>query len=263
MPVRISRRAVVGGLGALGSLSVFGPGFAQALSQASAQAGAQGSQEDGLCLTMIYGPKAKFESDRYRDKHLPLLRHLYGDSLERIEMRHAPHPGKDVPPAPIVATVNLWIRDLKTFGTITQQSGAEIVADLAKVTSDKPWVQYDQTVVALGDARGAVRLGSDCMTYFYPNGENARWDAKLYAEGYVPQLVEAYGKDTFSRIEVCKGTAAQGGGKPGFAGAMNLYVHDMQAYLRGGMAAMKLMPEAMKATDIRPVVAGLIVRAAG
>jgi hypothetical protein len=236
----------------VGALTAFGPEFARAA--------AESAEESSLCLSMVYGPKAKFESDRFRDKHLPLLRQVYGDSLERVEMRHAPRPSKDLPPAPIIASVNLWIRDLKTFGAITQKSGPEIVADLAKVTSDKPWIQYDQAIAVLGDARDAIRLGADCVTFYYPNSDTARWDAKQYVEGYLPQLIESYGKESFRRVEVCRGSAAQGGGKPGFASAVALYVRDRDAFMRAGMTAgMKLLPEALKATDIKPVMASLVL----
>jgi hypothetical protein len=256
MARRLTRRLALGQLGGLGVLAAFGPGVARAA--------AESADESSICLSMVYGREAKFESDRFRDKHLPLLRQVYGDSLERVEMRHAPRPSKDLPPAPIVASVNLWIRDLKAFGAITQQSGPEIVADLAKVTSDKPWVQYDQAIAVLGDARDAIRLGTDCTTFYYPNSETARWDAKQYVEGYLPRLLEAYGKNTLRRIEVCRGSAAQGGGRPGFASAVTFYVRDVDAFMRAGMTAgMKLLPEALKATDIKPVVANLIVRAAG
>jgi hypothetical protein len=243
-------------MGAMGALAAFGP--------AAARAAVQASDESSVCLSMIYGKAARFESDRFRDKHLPLLRQIYGDCLERIEMRHAPKPGKDVPPAPIVAAVNLWIRDLQAFGAITLKSGPEVVADLAKVTTDSPWVQYDQAISVLGDGRDAVQVGTDCLSFYYPNGEKVRWDPKQYAEGYVPALAEAYGKEALSRIEVCNGKVAQGGGVPRFAGAMTLYVRYMPAFTRMSRAAgMKLLPEAFKATDIRPVPATLIVRAVG
>ena len=256
MAQEFTRRLALGQLGALGAASVLGPRFALAA--------AQSPEESSVCLSMIYGRTAKFESDRFRDKHLPLLRRIYGDSLERIEMRHAPRPSKDLPPAPVVASVSLWIRDLKAFGSITQQSGAEIVADLAKVTTDHPHVQYDQAIAVLGDARDSITVGTDCTTYYYPNGENVRWDAKQYVEGYLPQMLDAYGKDSFRRIEVCRGLTAQGGGSSDFAGSVTLYHRDIDAFTRAGMkAGAKLMPEALKATDIRPVPATLILRAAG
>ena len=256
MARHVTRRQALGQLGGMGVLAAFGPGIARAA--------ADSAVESSFCLSMIYGSKAKFESDRFRDAHLPLLRQLYGDGLERIEMRHAPRPSKDQPPISIVASVHLWIRDLKAFGAITEKSGPQIVADLAKVTTDHPWVQYDQAVSVLGDARDEIQIGTDCTTFYYPNGANTHWDAKQYVEGYVPALVDAYGKEALKRIEVCRGAAGQAGDAPRFASAATLYVRYMPAFqIAGRSAGMKLMPELAKSTNIRPVVANMVVRAVG
>jgi len=62
---------------------------AATLPRAAVSADAAGSAS-AVCLSMLFpGGKGKFDSDRYRDQHLPLIRGIYGDSVERIELRVA------------------------------------------------------------------------------------------------------------------------------------------------------------------------------
>jgi hypothetical protein len=104
MVMVISRRTVLTGVGqaaAFGSLAATLP----------RQVWAQAQGDAALCMSMYYpnAPGATFDEAAFGTRHLPLLREVYGDSVERIELRTlAPlgpmgpmgGPGGPPPPAP-------------------------------------------------------------------------------------------------------------------------------------------------------------------
>lgn len=222
-----------------------------------------------VCLSMIYmnSKDLKFDSERYREQHVPLLRRALGDSVERIELRTAPRPPRDspMPPSPISVDISMWIRDLQAFAAATQKSGAEITADLEKVTGNKTVLQYDQVIGEWGQPRDSVGMGVDSVAMYYPNGDDAKWDADYYVNTYLPKLVDAYGgEEVLRRVEVRKGVGAQGGGKPAMINSVHLYANSNYRFSRAGMAAgQKLMSDAKSITSIFPYVASMKVQAAG
>ncbi|MEY2854927.1 MAG: hypothetical protein RL030_2059 [Pseudomonadota bacterium] len=222
-----------------------------------------------LCLSMVYmnGKDVKFNSERYREVHLPLLKRALGDSIERIELRTAPRPQRDspMPPSPIVADISIWIRDLPAFGAATQRNVTEINADLAKVTTNAPVLQYDQVISEWGKARGEVGMGVDSQALYYPNSEEAKWDADYYVNKYLPKMVEAYGGDNvIRRIEVRRGVGAQGGGKPAMINSVHIYANNNSTFGMAGMRAGKqLMTDAKPITTLLPYIALMRVQAVG
>ena len=259
----LSRRAVLRGAGG------FAFSMLAALPRRSRAAEASAS-ESALCLSMLYpGGKGKFDAERFRDKHLPLVRGIYGDSVEHIELRVAPPPAKRPqsrhpgPPAPFVAEMNLWIRRLDEFGRHTAESAADIQADLRKVTEIVPYVQYDQTLKHSGDSRADVPVGTEVASTFYPNKDGGRWDGKYFVDTYLPKVIEAYGPDTLRRIEVAQGRVGQNGVKAAVIGSSHLYIRDRAAFDAAGRRAMSLFQEAPNFTDIMGVFTFMKVHAAG
>jgi uncharacterized protein (TIGR02118 family) len=109
-----------------------------------------------------------------------------------------------------------------------------------------------------------VLQGSQCFSTLYPSKGDGTWDAKYYTETYLPMVKEAYGPDALRRVEVCKGISVQGGGKPVFLSAVNMYIKDQQAFTTAGMnAGARLMKEGPKFTTIMPVVGMYEVLAVG
>jgi hypothetical protein len=83
----------------------------------------------------LSGGGAKFDGMKYRDSHVELLRMLYGDSLERIELRTPPRvkrgdAGPSVvrgaPEPPILAVVSLWVRSLEAYAAATLKAGDKV-----------------------------------------------------------------------------------------------------------------------------------------
>ena len=130
MKSNVSRRSVLAGAGC----AVVGSAVGQLLAVARAQEAAQTQQgrAGGICLSMVFedGSKVKFDTEKYVKNHLPLLREVYGDSVERIEVLAAPERDPkalihSVPmfagiPAPRAATT-LWIKDVSAFGRSSRQ----------------------------------------------------------------------------------------------------------------------------------------------
>lgn len=264
---RVTRRDVLRGVGnttAFGMLAASLPGHVGAAQEATAE-------ESAICLSMLFpnGKKARFDGDRYRDKHLPLIRSIYGDSVERIELRVAPPPpraqsGFPSPPPAFLAAANIWIRNVDEFGKRTAENGQQIQADLQKVSPVTPYVQYDQTIALMGDARSDVQVGTDCFSTYFPGREGGKWDAKYYVEQYLPKLVAAYGKNSIRRIEVGRGTAGQGGAKAAMVSGSHLYIRDRQSFDAAGMkAGMQLFQETPNYTNIMALFGFMKVHAAG
>jgi hypothetical protein len=267
MTSSISRRALLAGSGSLGVAGLLRaiPAWAQAAAPASIPP---------VCLTMYYmaGNDAKFDRMQYRESHVPLLRQIYGDSLDRIELRTAPprerkrlqgHTEAAVPEPPVLAVESLWIKNLEGYAAATRGVGNKIAEDMGKITKARVTLQYEQLAASQGEPREAITQGSKCSSSLYPSKEGGTWDTDYYAKSILPLIKEVYGPDVL-RVEVCKGVSVPGGGKPVITSAVHLYIKDEQAFnaasFKGGM---RLIGEAPKYTNIMPVTAMFDVFAIG
>lgn len=264
----ISRRAMLAATGALGTAGLLRsvPGLAQAAAAAGGL--------PPLCLATYYfsGDGAKFDGRKYREEHIPLIRSLYGDSVERIELRMAPKVKRnDAGPSaaqaeaqpPILAITNVWVRSLESFAAAALKSGTKVADDLKGVTRARAAVQWEQLIAADGEPREAVTQGAKCNAVVYWAKDGGRWDEKYYTETYLPMMKEVYGADTLRRVEVCKAISTQGN-KPVFTSAVNMYIKDQKAFMEAGRkGGMKLMQEAPKFTDLVPLINNLEVWAVG
>lgn len=166
MTTKMSRRSLLAGIG----YAAAGSTAAQLLRVAHAQEAAQArqGQAGGICLSMLFesGPKAKFDSAKYVKKHLPLLREVYGDSVERIELRTTAGSSMGIPSS-VLATTTLWIRDVPAFSQKLGANAARINEDLNAVSKGNCLVQTDRIVLALGDARGDTPANSHVFSLYY------------------------------------------------------------------------------------------------
>lgn len=278
MTARISRRSML--LGA-SRMAAFGT-LASLLAQ---RTGAQVDEESAILLSMLYPnpPGAKFDTTYYRDQHIPLLRSLYGDSIERIELctprkppaavkgfaaskghvPSAPTPAMGLRPSVVLAAARIWIRDVKGFAARGSEVQARVDADLRQVTEVTPTVQYDQVVDTRGDARGATKAGDQVYSTWFPTQEGKTFDASYYAEKVIPLMVKLYGTKAIRRVEFSLG-AVQGGAQPAQKAEAHYYIRDRAAWDAAGMqAGMQLMAEGPKYTTVVPFVADMVVAAAG
>jgi hypothetical protein len=270
MTSSISRRALLAGSGSLGVAGLLRavPAWAQA-------AAAAPTSIPGVCLTMYYmsGNDAKFDRMEYREKHVPLLREVYGQSLDRIELRTAPpkerkrlqgHTEAPTPEPPVLAIESLWIRDLEAYAAATRDAGGKIAEDMGRITKARVTLQYEQLTASQGDPRESVAQGTKCFSSLYPAKDQGTWDADYYVKNVLPLMNSVYGADVLRRVEVSKGVSVPGGGKPVIAAVVHLYLKSEQAFMAAGMkAGGRLMMEAKNYTNIMPVAGMYDVYAVG
>lgn len=263
----VARRTVILGIGqtaALGSLLA-------ALPRAATAAQAEPLK---VCLSMLYpsGDGLTFDADAFRDRHIPLLRKLYGPAVERIELRVAPPappppapppvaegeeapPPPPAPPAPpLLAAVSMWLGDLNEFIKRAQTSSKEIATDMANITKSAPMVQFDVLEGQAGGAPNSVIGGSTVISSYFFAKDDGSWDKDYFGKTYAPKLIEAYG-GALQRVEVSRGELAQGGGKPLVAGSLHLYVKDVMAFdaAVASEAVAALGADAQQHSTINPV----------
>jgi len=259
----IARRSILLGLGQAVTLG----GLVAALPRAARSA--QAAAPIKVCLSMIYpsGEGYTFDADAFRDRHVALLKKVYGPALERVELRVALPPpppapvaeGEPAPPPPpappVLAATSMWLGDLGEFIKRAQASAKEIATDMATITKSPPMVQFDVLEGQAGEAARTVIGGSTVVSSYFFAKEGATWDAAYFGQTYLPKLLEAYGATAIQRGEVARGELAQGGGKPLVAGAIHLYLKDIAAFDAAGAneAVRALGAEAQQHSTINPV----------
>jgi hypothetical protein len=259
---RMTRRAVLGSASRLG---VYGA-FAASLPARLLAAEEAGSESD-ILLTVLYpnAPKASFDARRYEQKHIPLVKSLFGPSVERIELR-VPHKssGRKAgisngpsqvpmgPPSAVLAAASIWIKDLKSFAATSVTANAQVLADLKEVTDSEPIIQYDRVVSLLGEDSAAIKDGSDVFSTYFPTQSGATFNAKYYGEKVIPLMVQLYGPKAIRRVQFTVGVK-QGEAAPAVAAAAHFYIKDHGAWDAAGMQAFgKLAAEAPNYTTVRP-----------
>ncbi len=276
----LSRRGLLVGAGhaaAFGALAAALPG----------RVSAQDADESAILLSMLYPnkPDGKFDSDYYTMKLVPLVRSLYGNAVERIELcephtfkmpnapksfaagqSHSPSepPARRGPPPPVVrAATRIWIADAKAFSAAATANGGKLAAALKEMTDITPTVQYERDVDVRGDARNAIEVGAQVSSTWFPTEEGKTFDAKYYDEKVIPLMVQLYGTKAIRRIEFSLGSAPKGS-QPPLTAAAHYYIGDRTAWNMAGMqAGMKLMAEAPKYTTMKPVTGDMEVTAIG
>lgn len=299
---KFSRRSLLAGAGCAIAGSAAGQLLAVAQAQEAAQA-RQGQAGAGVCMTMLFenGARAKFDTDKYVKRHLPMLRELYGDSVERIELRTAAGAAKSLPSS-VLATATLWIRDVPGF---SQQLGANadrINKDLDSVARGNRQAQVDRVVVEMGTPRADVPADSHVFSLFYParspvmagprggrppgagpgsagagagpgpggagvaanpgaGAASASLDTQYFSTTFLPKLYSLYGADAIRRLEATVGVD-QAGQKAAYLAAYHLLIRDRGAYdERQGAVFGEMQQDASQFTTIFPLFADMRVTA--
>ncbi len=273
----ITRRSLLSGAG----YAVAGTVAGQMLTAvARAQDAAAPAGSSGLCMTMLFmaGARTKFETDKYIKKHLPLLKEVYGDSVERIELRTSAGSAQGVPSA-LLATSTLWIRDVAGFSQKLGANAERINKDLDGAAKGNRLVQVDRIALELGDARTDVAQNSHVFSMFYPAASRPMggrggpggpggaaaseptFDARYFVEVYLPKLYSLYGASAVRRVEATLGQD-QGGQKAAHLGAYHLMIRDRSDYDRkSGSVFSEMTKDSGKFTTIFPMLADMRVNA--
>jgi uncharacterized protein (TIGR02118 family) len=200
--------------------------------------------QNGNCLTILYpgGEGRAFNADYYRDHHLSLIKKLYGDTIQRVELRtiqtapatEAADPNAPPPGPPFAAATNIWINDAKAFHALNQKHGEALHKDAASFTNARPVIQFDKVHGESGAKRSAPAVGDSCLTILYPNSAGVRWDVDYYRTHHMPLIMRLYGLKAISRFELRRGESGIAGGPPQYIGAVNIYIQDPQAFAQAG-----------------------------
>lgn len=274
MKTGISRRAVLGGMGqsaALGSLAAMLPAHlfaAQAAKPAPAAAAKAPPQQapQNICLSMLYpaGEGLTFDADGFRDRHIGVLKTAYAGGVDRIELRVPPAPVEGRASSPVIAAVNMYITDFTKFAAGANANAKMVSASMASITRSAPLAQFDSIVGSAGAGRDTVLASSTCVSYWLEAKEGATFNAKGFAESYVPKLAAAYGPSV-RRIEVTEGVQSTNGSKPLLLGAVNMYIADDTGYDAAvtSDAVKQVSAEAAQYFTVAPIQTLMLVHAVG
>jgi hypothetical protein len=239
-----------------------------------------------LSMTVLFpgGGRAKFDADKYVRKHLPLLKEIYGGSVERIEVRTAASSSTGMPPA-MLAMSTMWILDVPAFGQRLAANAERINKDLDAASRGNRLVTVERVALELGEPRGTVSQGDQVFSLLYPakpmamgplpagrGGPPPRggggpppettFDTRYFVEEYLPRLYALYGEEAVRRLEATLGQD-QGGQKATYVGAYHLLIRDRGAFDRkSGSVFTELQQDAGRLTNIMiPMLADMRVNA--
>ena len=225
------------------------------------------------CMTILYpaGAGLTFDADYYRDRHLTLIMKLYGDSIQRMELRKVvappapPADGAQRAPAPVfAAAINIWINDLAAFTADNEKHGQTLVDDVPHFTNSQPVIQFDKVHGEDGAPRSAPKVGDSCLTILYPNSEGVRWDVDYYRKGHMPLIMRLYGTKAIKRFELRKGDASMEGGKPDYIGTVNIYIADAKAFEEAGRQhTQALVDDVPNFSSVPPVAFPTVIHGVG
>jgi len=114
--------------------------------RAAAPAVDNGKETGGRqCLTVLYPWQAdgRFDFDYYRDRHLGMMRDLYGSSIGAMQVRKGLHKGDGSAPA-FVATATIEILSMEGFDAAGKQHLQKLFADLPNFSNIIPLGQIEQ-----------------------------------------------------------------------------------------------------------------------
>jgi uncharacterized protein (TIGR02118 family) len=92
-------------------------------------------------------PGARFDHAYYRDKHMPLVKGLMGDSCLYYTVDKGLAGGAPGAPAPYVAMCHLFCDTVEAFQAGFGPHAEEIMADIPNYTDLAPTIQISEAVV--------------------------------------------------------------------------------------------------------------------
>lgn len=97
------------------------------------------------CLTVLYpwAADARFDFDYYRNKHLVMLRDLYGKSVGKMQVRKGLHKGDGSAPA-FIASVTIEILSMDAFDAAGKEHLPKLIADVPNFTNVIPVAQVEE-----------------------------------------------------------------------------------------------------------------------
>ena len=92
-------------------------------------------------------PGVRFDHDYYRDKHMPLVKRLMGESCTSYTVDKGIAGGGPGAPAIYIAMCHLFCESVEAFQSGFGPHASEIMADVPKYTDLAPVIQISEIVV--------------------------------------------------------------------------------------------------------------------
>jgi uncharacterized protein (TIGR02118 family) len=183
-----------------------------------------------------------------------MMQSLYGGALTRVEARK-PLLAPGEPPSPYAAIVNFWIPDPEVFAKASAAHGRDLTGDKVHFTNVEQKVQSEAVFGATGNSASSIRVGDRCLTVLYPYEAADRFDHEYYRDRHVTALVEMFGREAISRVEMRKGLSSPNGKEPPlYSCTANLYVADARAFAAAASAnRQRLIDDIARFTSVSPI----------
>ncbi|MEM9144057.1 MAG: EthD family reductase, partial [Bacteroidota bacterium] len=99
-------------------------------------------------VTIMYpnGDGKTFDMDYYESKHMPMLIHLFGDSLKKIHIDKGIAGRSPEEPIPYLAIGYLYFDDLTSYQKAFAPNAQKILGDIPNYTNSVPVVQVSEIV---------------------------------------------------------------------------------------------------------------------
>lgn len=242
----LTRRSLLAGAG---SAAACGALASRLISLAEAQEAPAGAAPQ-LVLDMIFPnvAKAKIDEKKYVKKHMPLLREIYGNSVDRIEFRTLVGPPTGISAASVLATAHLWIKDVPAFSQALQANNQAINLDLDGIAKGPRIVQVDRLVAAKGEDLSEVKVGTQLLSVFFPVKEGETFDENYLVNTHMDKLYSIYGQNVARRITALMGVDQ--GSKATYKSTVTVYIRERNAYDAARGALGEMVDDIKKFTNI-------------
>jgi uncharacterized protein (TIGR02118 family) len=77
------------------------------------------------------------------------------------------------------------------------------------------------------------RVGQECMTILYQNGDDVTFDFDYYESHHMPLIMRLYG-DSIGRFELRRGLPGPNGARPPYIATINIWIADPAAFDAAG-----------------------------
>jgi uncharacterized protein (TIGR02118 family) len=97
------------------------------------------------CITVLYPAKdnEQFDFEFYRQRHIPLIEDILGNSLHRLEVRRG-QPAPDGSPPTHIAVISIWIADWPAYERAMAVRSQELIDEVPLFTKVMPTIQVDE-----------------------------------------------------------------------------------------------------------------------
>jgi uncharacterized protein (TIGR02118 family) len=94
-----------------------------------------------------HAPNARFDHDYYRERHLPMLKRLMGDSCVSYDIDKGMAGGTPGAAPTYIAMCHIYSESAESFQAGFGPHAKAILADVANYTDLKPVMQFSEVVV--------------------------------------------------------------------------------------------------------------------